>query len=137
MTDKELRRLTKGDLIEIIYKMKKTEEELRVKLEASDARLRERNLKIEKAGSIAEAAISVNGVFEAAQKAADDYLQQVYATNAEIETRCARMLAETEAECRKREQETEEIINSKWAMFEKKAQEYIGVHAELSNLLKK
>jgi hypothetical protein len=41
-------------------------------------KLGERRTKIENAGSIAEAAISLSGVFEAAQDAADRYLQDVY-----------------------------------------------------------
>ena len=45
--------------------------------------LSERKILIEEAGSIAEAAISINRVFEAAQAAADQYLQSVYAAGSD------------------------------------------------------
>ncbi len=60
-------------------------EKLKSRLDAKDARIGElkremdalrlgRKIQIEEAGSIAEAALRLNGIFEAAQKAADQYL---------------------------------------------------------------
>lgn len=77
MTDKELRRMSRQELVEIIYQQKKVEEALRKRLEAAEKKLNDREIKISNAGSIAEAALALNGVFEAAQKAADDYLRSI------------------------------------------------------------
>lgn len=64
-----------GDLIDIIYQYQRREQHL----EAENAKLRrllnERDIKIQNAGSIAEAALSLNQVFETAQAAADQYLE--------------------------------------------------------------
>jgi hypothetical protein len=46
-------------------------------LKTTKAQLNKREIAIESAGSIAEAALKLNGVFEAAQKAADQYLENV------------------------------------------------------------
>ena len=40
-------------------------------------KLNDRTITIENAGSIAEASLKLNKVFEAAQKAADDYLESI------------------------------------------------------------
>lgn len=79
MAERELRRMNRMELIEIIYALKQHEEEL----ERQNAKLRrqlaDRTLRLEQVGSIAEAALSLNQVFEAAQAAADQYLESVKA----------------------------------------------------------
>ena len=72
MAERELRRMNRMELIEIIYALKQHEEEL----ERQNAK---RTLRLEQVGSIAEAALSLNRVFEAAQAAADQYLESVKA----------------------------------------------------------
>ena len=63
-------------------------EKLKGRLDQKDARIREleeemaewkksRRIELEKAGSIAEASLRLNGVFEAAQKAADQYRENL------------------------------------------------------------
>jgi len=54
-------------------------------LERAEQKLREREIHISEAGSIAEAALAVNGIFEAAQQAADDYLRSVKASNPDMD----------------------------------------------------
>ena len=71
MTDKELRRLGRAELLDILYEQQKRYEESLAENQALRQRLEERTLRIAAAGSIAEAAVQVNGVFEAAQAAAD------------------------------------------------------------------
>lgn len=75
MTDKEFRRLKRSELIEIIYQYQQNEKNLMAEIDRLKEQLADRKLKIEKAGSIAEAALELSGIFEAAQKAADEYLE--------------------------------------------------------------
>ncbi len=75
MKEKDLKRLGRKELLEIIYEMKKRELALRAELDAANEQLADRSLKLANTGSIAEAALAVNGVFEAAQAAAEDYLR--------------------------------------------------------------
>lgn len=86
MTDKELRRLGRGELIEIIYELKKREETLEAEKEAMRQKLADRQIRMDSTGSIAEAALALNDVFTAAQNAADDYLHSVRAGCADAET---------------------------------------------------
>lgn len=81
MADKELRRMRRSELIEIIFALKTSEENVRKEKEALEERLHDRTIQIAKAGSIADASLALNGVFEAAQIAADDYLNSIKAAN--------------------------------------------------------
>ena len=93
MTDRELRRLGRGDLIEILYQYQRREQQLEEQNAELRRRLEERSIRIEQAGSVAEAALSLNRVFESAQAAADQYLEEVQARAerylAEIRTRAS------------------------------------------------
>lgn len=74
---KEMKKLSRADLLDIIYAMKKNEDVLRSNLKEAREELNKRAIMIEKSGSIAEAALSLSGVFQAAQQAADTYIQSV------------------------------------------------------------
>lgn len=60
--------------------MKKHEEELEQQNAELKQQLEDRTLRLKQTGSIAEAALALNHVFEAAQAAADDYLNSIKAT---------------------------------------------------------
>ena len=77
MTDKELKRLNREELLEILVEQASEIERLKAELEQMKGRLDSRELKCSKAGSIAEAALSVNEVFERAQAAADQYIENI------------------------------------------------------------
>ena len=77
MTDKELRKLTRSELLELMLEQRREIDRLQEELEETREALQERNLKIESCGSIAEAAAEVNSLFHAAQRAADMYLLNV------------------------------------------------------------
>ena len=79
MTDKELRKLSRTDLLRLLLEESRENEQLRQRLAEAEEKLHDRSIRLEKAGSISEAALSLNGIFEAAQKAAEDYCRSVYA----------------------------------------------------------
>ena len=125
--EKELRKMNRTELIEIIYALKKEEEEVNQKLEEAEQQLQNRTIQIAKAGSIAEAAMELNHVFASAQKAADEYLNSVRAANEEAEQYAKRIRKEAEEEAlairAKTEEETELL----------RKQTEIAVHAEMEN----
>ena len=77
MTDKELRKLKRMDLLELLIEQSKEVESLKKRIEELEAELADRRLLIYKSGSIAEAALKLNGVFEAAEAAAQEYLENI------------------------------------------------------------
>ena len=77
MTDRELKKLRRVDLLEILVEQSREIERLRTELEEAQEKLESRALVMEKAGSIAEAALQINKIFEAADAAAKQYLENV------------------------------------------------------------
>lgn len=73
MTDKEFRRLSRADLIEIIYELQQSEKMLQKENEGLKRELEDRRVTISEAGSLAEVLARLNGLFEAAQTTANDY----------------------------------------------------------------
>lgn len=74
MTEKELRKLNRYQLLELLVMQTEQNQALRDQVTQLQQQLEQRQARIEKLGSIAEASLQLSGVFEAAQKAADDYL---------------------------------------------------------------
>ncbi len=75
----ELKKMGRRDLIDIIYELKKNELRLQNEVDELKQELANRQIVIERAGSIADAALALNHIFEVAQAAADDYLNSVRA----------------------------------------------------------
>lgn len=98
MTDKELKRLSRAELLELLLIQTRETERLRVKLETAKQQLADREIKIGQSGSLAEAVLVVNGVIESTQMAAEQYLDNMRRMEAETQERCQKMLEEAAAE---------------------------------------
>lgn len=85
MTARELKKLTRTELLEMLLQQVEENESLRRELEEARAALTDRSIVHETSGSIAEAALKLSGVFDQAQQAADDYLESIRLANAEPE----------------------------------------------------
>lgn len=77
MTEKELKGLSRQELLELLLLQGKQLERLQEKVAALEEKLRDRSIVQQEAGSIAEAALRLNDVFDAAQRAAEQYLESV------------------------------------------------------------
>ncbi len=89
-----MKKLSRSDLLELLLKERRENEQLLIKLEKAEKKLRDRTVHLEKVGSIAEAALQLNGVFEAAEAAAAQYLENVQRLGGKAEAVCRRMEAE-------------------------------------------
>ena len=77
MTNRELRRLSRRELLTILIEQLEENEKLRSSLEKAEMELQNRQIILEQAGTMAEAALQLSGVFEAADRAAKQYLENV------------------------------------------------------------
>ena len=77
MTDRKLKKMNRRELLELLVEQEHELERLQEMLREVEERTQSREIRISKAGSIAEAALMLNGVFEAAQAAADQYLDNI------------------------------------------------------------
>ena len=78
-TEKELKRMKRAELLELVNEQSREIDRLQEELDSVKQQLEERQIILSRAGSIADAALQLSGVFEAAQKAADDYLYSIRA----------------------------------------------------------
>lgn len=79
MTNRELRRLSRRELLELLIEQGKKVNDLQARLDEATEQLASRQIQLEQAGSIAEAALRLNHIFEDAQAAADQYLENIRA----------------------------------------------------------
>lgn len=98
MTDQEVKRLTRSQLIDVIYQLQLQIDQLTEEKESLQKALEDKRLRINNVGSLAEAALEVNNFFRSAQDAAEQYLSEIEAMHAEVETERQRLLAEAQAE---------------------------------------
>ena len=75
MTEKEMRKLNRYQLLELLIHQTQRADQLQQQLDEAEERLKAQSVRLASLGSIAEASLQINGVFEAAQKAADQYLE--------------------------------------------------------------
>ena len=84
--EKDLKRLNRAELLELLLEQTREVERLNAALAEAEKKLAERELKIEKAGTLAEAAILINGVTEAYEAAAAQYLENIKRMQEENDT---------------------------------------------------
>lgn len=75
--ERKLRNMKKIELIELLLEQEKEIERLKAENDVLKDQTNIQQIKLNSAGSIAEASLLLSGVFEAAQRAADLYLNSV------------------------------------------------------------
>ena len=122
MTEKEFRKLSRAQYLEMMVEQGREIKRLKEELELAREEIKQKEIKIQKAGSIAEAAVSLNDVFGSAQRAADQYLASIRIQKEAYDEKIRaaekliiekaelahKYLEETKAKCEQMEKETEE-----------------------------
>lgn len=150
---KDLRRLGRAELLEMLITQTKENDKLRARLRDAENKLEKKALTIENAGSIAQAALQMNGVFEAAQRAADQYVESVQLQSLQMSIRekenaerCGKMLADARARCSIMESDTakkcEDMVRNaeaeakvRWEELYQKMEAYLKEHEQLRSLM--
>ncbi|MBT1048884.1 MAG: DNA repair protein [Streptococcus infantarius] len=77
MNERTLKRLKKIELYEILLAQSKEIDRLKQELIETQQKLENKQIIIQEAGSLADAALKLTKIFEEAQKAADIYLKNI------------------------------------------------------------
>ena len=77
MTEKDLKKLGRPELLELLITSLKENESLKKQIKEKDKQLKSKEILINKSGTLAEAALRLNDVFESADKAAAQYLENI------------------------------------------------------------
>ena len=76
---------SRKELLELLIAANEENEFLKNKVNELEEKINSREITVAKAGNLAEAALEVNGYFEAAQKASSQYLENIIRQSEEIE----------------------------------------------------
>lgn len=126
--DNTLRHLNRAQLLDMLYDVVQEKEMLEKQVQDLEQQLSDREIKVQEAGNLAKAALKLNGVFEQAQAAADQYEWNIRrAADAEAEAILKQAEADAEEIRNKARTEAEEIRNK----AKRKAEE-IREHNETS-----
>lgn len=147
MTDKDLQKLKRIELLEILIEQGKTIERLEKELAEANKKLETKNMNLTEAGSIADAAMQITGIFEAAQSAAHIYLENVQQMEKSTKERCNAMERDTLEKCGNMERETlekcqnmiieaEKGVEEKWAEISGRLEEFYNTHRGMKEMLK-
>lgn len=131
---KELPKMNRKELLELLVAQSKENERLKARLEEAEQQLAQRRLMVAQAGSIAEASLQINQVFEAAQNAADQYIENIKMQQEEL---CRSMkensikdakeiISSTKKHCQLLEEETAERCKEMLQDAERKAEQIIN-----------
>jgi len=77
MTERDLKKLSRLELLELLLQERRENDKLKEQVQELQEKLDDRAIRIGECGSIAEAALKLNGVFEAAEAAAQQYIENV------------------------------------------------------------
>ena len=114
MTDKELKKLSRAELVEMLLLLTRENEALSQQLEETRAQLESRNLMIENSGSLAEASLQLNQVFEAAQAACEQYMENIQYRSVNQREICDKMEQETQEKCQRMLEKAKKDADEYW-----------------------
>lgn len=146
MTDKEIRHLGKTELLNIIRDQEAELEQLRTQITQFQTQISSKTIRMEKCGSIAEAAMQINQVFQAAQAAADQYIASVHAKGADAEAAASQMemraremadakIRDAEENCQQMERESRKKSAEYWEALQVQLEQFYKSHLGLKEML--
>lgn len=96
MREKELRRVGRAELLELLLAQREENDRLQQRVEELEGELHSREIMIENAGTIAEASFQLNGVLDAASNAAVQYIENIKRLNRMLELKAHELGIHTE-----------------------------------------
>lgn len=122
MEQKDLKKIKRKELLELMLEQAKRIQELELEIKDLKSELDSKKIKIKESGSIAEAALKLNNIFEDAENAVNQYYENFKDNCKKIETSIKkeatleknRIVKETLEKCKKKEEEISKVkANSK------------------------
>lgn len=125
MTDRQLRKASRADLLKLLLEEKKSNEALREDLQQMQLQLESRRLQMNQAGSLAEAALKLSGIFDAAESACQYYTENIRALSGRQEEICRKMEQETREKCDRMLEQAKQMSRVYWDEYTEKCTRYM------------
>lgn len=135
MTEREMRKLNRTDLLELLLKQTRELERVEKELEEANRKLTQREISIDEAGSIAEASLKLNGVFTAAENACAQYIENIKNLSGRQEALCEQMEKETQEKCEKMLADAKYQADIYWDIVNQKVEQLLDSQKGLRDLL--
>lgn len=147
MTDKEIRHLGKTELLSILRDQEAELEQLREQILKLQSKLGEQTIQMDNCGSIAEASLQINQVFQVAQAAADQYLASIrdkeagaeaaaHRMESEAQERAETQIRDAEMRCKQLEEDSRKKALAYWTALQEQLDQFYRSHEGLKEMLK-
>lgn len=142
MNEKDLKKLSRQNLVDLIISQNSRCENLQKRIEILEQHLRNREIPEKEPGSLIDASREILRIFTEAQQEAEQYLDVVNKFNLEkqaeiniIDAECARKIAENDSRCAVREKKAEEYVTSVSEKVQRLFSQYRSLEESMQNVL--
>ena len=125
MTDRQLRKASRIDLLKLLLEQKKENETLRQQLAQIQEQLRQRQIAIDQSGTLAEAALKLSGIFDAAECACQYHTENIRNLSGRQEEICRTMERETREKCDRMLEQAKQMAKVYWDEYTEKCNRYM------------
>ena len=125
MTDRQLRKASRVDLLKLLLEQKRENEALRQELEQMHQQLQQRQITIDQSGTLAEAALKLSGIFDAAESACQYYTENIRSLSGRQEEICRTMERETREKCDRMLEQAKQMAKVYWDEYTEKCNRYM------------
>ena len=125
MTDRQLRKASRTDLLKLLLEQRKETEALRQQIDQLQEQLRQRQITIDQSGTLAEAALKLSGIFDAAETACQYYTENIRGLSGRQEEICRTMERETREKCDRMLEQAKQMAKVYWEEYKEKCNQYM------------
>lgn len=125
MTDRQLRKASRTDLLKLLLEQRKENETMRRQIDQLQEQLQQRQITIDQSGSLAEAALKLSGIFDAAETACQYYTENIRGLSGRQEEICRTMERETREKCDRMLEQAKQMAKVYWDEYMEKCSLYM------------
>lgn len=125
MTDRQLRKASRTDLLKLLLEQRKENEALQQEILQMQQLLQQRQITIDQSGTLAEAALKLSGIFDAAETACQYYTENIRSLSGRQEEICRTMERETREKCDRMLEQAKQMAKVYWDEYTEKCSRYM------------
>jgi len=135
MTDRQLRKASRADLLKLLLEQRKENEVLRQQILQMQEQLQQRQITIDQSGTLAEAALKLSGIFDAAETACQYYTENIRGLSGRQEEICRTMERETREKCDRMLEQAKQMAKVYWDEYTEKCNQYMKTMENARNAM--
>lgn len=125
MTERQLRKASRLDLLRLLLEERKETEALQQQISQMEEQLQQRQIFIDQSGTLAEAALKLSGIFDAAETACQYYTENIRNLSGRQEEICRKMEQETREKCDRMIEQAKQMAKVYWDEYTEKCNSYM------------